>query len=46
MVQSKLNSSNERIIGRALLIIAYGVASLPQEGLEATEEALDIQIKD
>ena len=33
---------NERVVGRALLIIAYGIAALPADGLLAMEESLGI----
>ena len=38
--------SGVRTVGRALLIVAYGVACLPTEGLTAMEEALGIKIQD
>ena len=32
------------MIGRALLIISYGVSSLPLDGLQAMEESLGISL--
>jgi hypothetical protein len=48
MIQTDVSNTsgpfNERVIGRGLLIIAYGTASLPADGLKAMEESLGINI--
>lgn len=36
---------NERVIGRALLIIAHGVSILPDEGLAMMEQNLGVQVE-
>ena len=44
--QSKDSTIRERSIGRALLIIAYGVSTLPQDGIAIMEEKLKLKIED
>lgn len=44
MIETDESQNNKRVIGRALLIIAYGVTALPSEGLEAFENSLDLKM--
>ena len=44
--QSQDSIIRERSIGRALLIIAYGVSTLPQDGIAIMEEKLKLKIEE
>lgn len=48
MVQTDIKDANKpinsRFLGRALMIIAYGVAVLPRDGLQAMEETIGIDL--
>ena len=41
----KTGKVSERVIGRALLIIAHGVSILPDEGLAMMEQNLGVQVE-
>ena len=45
MIKNSVKNLSERVVGRGLLIVAYGVASLPKEGLQAMEDALNLQMQ-